>query len=503
MNKRMHKSWFNFRPLLLIFVFLMLGSLFGFFVTKHLVLSIIVLALIMSLTLVVAIINKKPKFFIIPVVSFLIAFSFFNFACLKFDRNLDIPETVSARIYSVDVKEKSCLVKADNCKIDGVKVSAYIYIYDTSGLYEGIEIGRKIEFNPKKAYKSDLNYGDVPNARMYKENLRMSFTVDIDNVKIGKLDKTFAEEIKSYVKTKLQDGLTTENVEIAYSALFGDKEFLNDNQYNAYRISGIAHLLAVSGLHVGIITSILYFILDRIRFKGWKRLFLVSAFLFVYAYICGFAVSVVRAMIMAIVLMLSKIFKEDYDTLSSISIAGIIIFLFNPLCVFDIGFQMSFACVFGIALFSTPIKNALMSIKFPEQVATAFAISLSTMIALMIIMAYYFKTLNIISLIANILLIPIFTIGFSIVFVISMLSFIPNICVVLYPVNYIFDFINVVAIALGSLPFANMRTIGIHFLGIIVYFVILFILSSICLAKPLNKAIISISLLAILVLLLV
>ena len=115
-----------------------------------------------------------------------------------------------------------------------------------------------------------------------------------------------------------------------------------------------------------------------------------------------------------------------------------------------------------------------------------------------------FNNFNAISLIANILLIPVFTIAFSIVFVVSLLSLIfSSITVILSPINYIFDFINVVATVLGNLKYANLTTIQFNFIVIPIYFILLFIISRICVARDKNKVIISLPILAIMLLFLI
>ena len=110
--------------------------------------------------------------------------------------------------------------------------------------------------------------------------------------------------------------------------------------------------------------------------------------------------------------------------------------------------------------------------------------SLSTTIAIVLIMAYYFKTLNIISILANVILIPIFTLAFIYIFVISILSlFIPCISYLLYPINYILNFINIIAIILGNLKISNFNTIEFNFIAIILYFILLVFVGRFCTAK--------------------
>ena len=202
---------------------------------------------------------------------------------------------------------------------------------------------------------------------------------------------------------------------------------------------------------------------------------------------------------MAIVLLLSNIVGEEYDSFFSISLAGIIIFATNTLCVFDVSFLMSFSCVLGIAMLYRPIYKALVKSKFNKKIASSVALSLSSTISLMMIMAYFFQTLNVISIVANLIIIPIFTITFSIVFIVSFVSLIiPHICFLLYPLNYVFDLISIIATMLGGLFFSNFNTIGFNYIGLVLYFVLLLVIGRFCTAKYVHRVIVTLPMVALL-----
>ena len=200
-------------------------------------------------------------------------------------------------------------------------------------------------------------------------------------------------------------------------------------------------------------------------------------------------------------MLLAPMFFREYDTLSSIALSGIIIYLINPLSAFDPGFLMSFACVIGIAILNKPITNALNHCKLPKWLVDSLSISASTMIALVFIMAHFFNTFNAISLIANLILIPIFTFAFVIVFIVSIISLVlPFVTIVLYPINYVFDFINIVATILGNLPISNFLTISFDYIAILLYMLLLLFISRICVANRRTKVILSLPTVALMVL---
>lgn len=508
MRSFIRERWFNYRPMCVILGFLVLGSLFACYVTQHTIITIISAVVIAILVVIISILKRKLQYFLVPLISFVIGVFGYYLAVYSFNKTTDEkPEYIQARIYSVSVPEDgSVRLRADSVLFDGEEenTNLTIYVYDNTNIFEGLEIGTVIRFIPSNVYKSDLFYSNTPNSYLYTNNLKYSVTVSMNNLAIIGQDLTLAETLREYIKENLGNGLTNENVEIAYSALFGDKALLSDSQYSAYRLSGVAHLLAVSGLHVSIIVGIIYWLLDKLKIKGWYKVLIVGVILFAYAYLCDFAVSVIRATIMALVMLIAPLMHREYDSLSSISFAGIIIFLINPLAIFDVSTIMSFSCVYGIALMYKPIYNVLSKTKISTKIAQSLAMSCSTTVALIFIMAYFFKTLNVISLFANIILIPIFTLAFMVVFVISLLSLIvPGITYLLVVINPIFDFINLIATVLGNLPIANFLTIELNYIVIFLYFAILLLISRICRAEYEHRIMMVLPIVALLVVCLV
>ncbi|HHX14394.1 MAG TPA: DUF4131 domain-containing protein [Clostridiales bacterium] len=133
-----------------------------------------------------------------------------------------------------------------------------------------------------------------------------------------------------------------------YGLLFGDKDLLADDLYETFRRNGTAHILAVSGLHVGIV----YLCLRRL-FAGRAariRFTAILLILLVYAWLCSFAPSVMRALLMIATHMVAELLHRRYDFLSGIALAGLIILLYNPYYLFHPGFQLSFLAVLTLAV---------------------------------------------------------------------------------------------------------------------------------------------------------
>ena len=128
------------------------------------------------------------------------------------------------------------------------------------------------------------------------------------------------------------------------------------------RRGGIAHIFAVSGLHVGALCSFCLLLFAKTplkRLSGLTRLLLLSALLFFYAGVCGFSASVIRALILCVFAYAAKLLWVKTDFLDMLGGAAICILLFSPSSLFEIGFQLSFSACLGIALLRMPVRKAL------------------------------------------------------------------------------------------------------------------------------------------------
>ena len=158
--KAMKERWFNYRPICLTFAFLLLGSLFAFYIESFLVFCLAISIVAFVLLLLLAIFKKKPKYVIVPVVAFLIGAGAYNLALLSFNnQQTEKPGLVSARIYQIDRPvDGRITIQADSVSFDdrNENTNIIVYVYDYDGLFEGVEIGAKIRFSPLKFYNNDL-----------------------------------------------------------------------------------------------------------------------------------------------------------------------------------------------------------------------------------------------------------------------------------------------------------------------------------------------------------
>lgn len=193
------------------------------------------------------------------------------------------------------------------------------------------------------------------------------------------------ENCRIYLSESLSENLKGKELAIAQALILGDKSLLDQEVKNSFTNTGVMHVLAVSGLHIGIIMQILMVVLGYFPkiISRKKALTLVLIVMWIYAFITGMSPSVVRAVFMFTVLVIAQLAGRQYSTMNALFFTGFSLCLADPFVLYDIGFQLSFLAMLGIFLFYKPIgslvyiKNKWLH-KVWEGTAIGFAAQLMT-----------------------------------------------------------------------------------------------------------------------------
>ena len=230
------------------------------------------------------------------------------------------------------------------------------------------------------------------------------------NKTFNQIDKLFDEITGGFVK----------------SILMGDKSNLDSEIKTFFSISGVAHILALSGLHIGIISGILSIFLNVFQINRLVKFLLFSILIILFTFLTGMQNATIRAGGMAIVFMFGFFLQRETNSLNIISIVVILSIIFFPSIIYSIGFQMSVLAVLGIFFFYPIFRNFFnKTIKLKNQTTRYFinsiSMTLSASIIVSPIIAMYFNLFSIISPLANLLIIPLFS--FALIFSIISLIF--------------------------------------------------------------------------------
>ncbi|MGN0233467.1 MAG: ComEC/Rec2 family competence protein [Bacteroidaceae bacterium] len=207
-----------------------------------------------------------------------------------------------------------------------------------------------------------------------------------------------------------ESGLQEESISLGSALLLGKREGITREMRQAYSESGAAHLLALSGLHLGILYGLLHLlIIRRIRFSQWRWFVLPLLLLFLWGYVMltGMPISLVRAAIMCTVVMIATLSQRATEPLHALALSAMGILLVSPSSLQSISFQLSFLAVFFIlAICSSPITTPSLTTRIQQSIFVSAAAWLGTAP----LAAYYFHTIPLLSIPLSLLLIPITTI---------------------------------------------------------------------------------------------
>ena len=227
------------------------------------------------------------------------------------------------------------------------------------------------------------------------------------------------------VREKMMDeyrkwGLTGEQVAVLSALTIGYKAELDEDLREKYAVAGISHVLALSGLHIGIVWMLLGFLLkplERSRWGRWLKWGVSTLMLWCFAFVAGLEASVVRAVIMCMLMELGRVSGGRALSLNTLGIAGFCMLLYNPFYLFDAGFQLSFVAVLSILMFY-PLVNRMV----PSEHRILrwgwgiVSVSVSAQWGTAPLVMYYFSNFSVYFLLANIvvsILVPmIIAVGF-------------------------------------------------------------------------------------------
>ncbi|MBO7527531.1 MAG: ComEC/Rec2 family competence protein [Clostridia bacterium] len=324
---------------------------------------------------------------------------------------------ISGRVMVAKNFDYNCSVVLDNVLIDGKSSGENILV--TVFNATEIQIGDTMSLIGKLKDVSLFTLKNF-NSYYYHNGIKHITSVDFTNISIIKSNNlTWAENVRLSVKELLINNMSETEASVCYASLFGDKSDIPNNVKTNFSISSQAHLLAVSGLHIGFLVAFISKLLSKTKIKKYAKVMVLIVILGFYCYLCSFASSVVRASIMFLILSFGGIIGRKYDRLNAWSVAGLCILLIRPMYVYDLGFLLSFACVFCIIVFMNPAKRLLLKMHVPEFLAFPLSVSISVQIGLLPILSMGYSKISLLGIIASVITVPFFEIIFIMLFVFS------------------------------------------------------------------------------------
>ena len=264
-------------------------------------------------------------------------------------------------------------------------------------------------------------------------------------------------------RAKLLDRLSESGVDgsvyaVVAAMTLGDKSQLTRELKDTYAVSGASHILALSGLHLGILYTLLSLLLSRRRWQVLSQVVIIVC-IWLFVFLVGMSASVVRSAVMFTVYALLSLGHRDKMSVNTLAFAAIVMLLLNPKSLFDAGFQMSFMAVLAILLFY-PLFESVWSQPFLfdhrifKWLWTMLAVSCAAQIGVAPLIAYYFGRFSNYFLLTNLVVVP----AATLILYLSLLVFlIPSLA---YLLIYIVEALNHLLSWIATLPGASIE--GLH-----------------------------------------
>ncbi len=469
-------------------LFFMIGIL-TFFSEQEFITSI-TLTLLLILLLLLRIFSIKRVLFL----TFIFYFGFFlTYLKVKSSDDLVALAPVNSEFYgqivsipnSTDTGKTKFFIQIKRIGKDNVNGKSIVTLSGDNEKLQKLNIGQFISFkgNLRQPFKStnpsQFDYSSyLKNFNVYS-TIYSDSDIKIYNKKtnfkwrfLSKLNDTRNSILKIHSKY-----LRSPNLEIMGGIVFGDDAVAPPDYIKSSFInSGLLHILAASGMNVGFIFSFWYVILRFLRVPYRLRVISGMFMIFLYTLMTGLGPSVIRAAFMLLFVLAGKLIDRDTHSISLLSFVAVLMLLYNPAYINDVSFQLSFFVTFGLLTTANIIATKLD--KIPNWIKIPILIPLTAQIWIAPIQMFYFNTLSIYSILANI-------ITASLVSIISFCGFISSLLVIIRPIaditcaifdffnNYLLNILVWISDFFSNLPYCIVQTTHPEIIQLILYYIML------------------------------
>lgn len=345
------------------------------------------------------------------------------------------------------------------------KLLEYGDLIEIKGEYSAPEVARNYKGFDYSQYLKTLNiYGTikVEESKIINKNQLSPILISINNIKEKMIDNA-------------NRNMPKRTANLLLGILIGERDNIQEDIIESFRTANLSHILAVSGAHTSyIILGITYLISKS---KTPKRIgYIITIInLLIFIIITGASYSVVRACIMAIVVIGAKICYRKENFFTSICISLIIILIQNPFAINDIGLKLSFMGTAGIVIFNKSITNFFIKLKIKQKIAEALSVTFSAQLMIMPITILNFNTISLTFFISNILASPLLGIiiifGFISIFISSILNPISKILFLI--LNIFLELLILVSKVTEKIPGSSILVKTPNILFAIVYYILI------------------------------
>lgn len=341
------------------------------------------------------------------------------FSKILSDNPKGVNSSVTGTVVKIRSKESGKEITIDKCTVmaDEKFSVQKLLIYANDNLQECHE-GDVIEARGKiSAFQNPMNKGEF-NPAVYYASLNIDAKLTAKEMHVVKKNTNRLLTAIFDIKDKMQKSflmiLPKEDAGVLMSMILGDKAELDSSINTLYQRSGIAHILAISGLHISLIGMTLYKFLRKLGIRFAESAVLSSVLIICYGIMTGNAVSAVRAFVMFAVNVFAQVLGRKYDMLTAASLAALLILFDMPLMLTNSGFLLSFGAVIGIVriypvfekILPKQEKNASLGKRVIKWIYSSLAVSVSISLTTVPVLLCSFYEFPLWSIVLNLIVIP-------------------------------------------------------------------------------------------------
>ena len=447
-------------PAVFALIVLIVGVLMGIYIgfTHIVCISIFILVFVCILLII-----KAKRFQLNELFSTCVLLIIYVLGIFRGYYSVETPKFIPSNCTQIDLRVNDIKDGNNSMRIAGTVLSAYDSIgvkleYDIvqdvlitiQGIDYSLVPGVIIRIPNKFSLVDNLRNPDEFDYKTYLNRQGIFFQAYINskNYEIVSISPTISNRINSLKmslnKLILTSKLSSDSKYFLSAILLGDKHNLNVETRNLFSNIGISHVLALSGLHVGIISLLVYFLLFPLDYIIDRRIrvFLSIALLIMYAILTGLSVSVVRATLLSSVCAIGFCLRRKISPINLLAFVAFVMIVINPQWIYDIGFQLSFLAVLFILIFAHKINPINRKKVILYNIMSLISVTISASMGTFMLSAYYFHVIPVMFLIPNLILIPIL----PILLFIGILAVITN----FHPIVYVYDLLYDILIKLFS-----------------------------------------------------
>ncbi|MBO5261124.1 MAG: DNA internalization-related competence protein ComEC/Rec2 [Coprococcus sp.] len=366
-------------------------------------------------------------------------------------------------LYSIYIRVKNIELYKERADFPANLYASYVgatkiiaYVKDVNGVRVGanISVSGKIE-RPKTA----TNPGAF-NARKFYAN--KGIYAIIKNGNVTYISESYNRishllyRVRRYAGSIIDSSFDESDASVIRAMLLGEKSGIDKDTKNLFQINGIAHILAISGMHIAILGMALYKILRRLTGANIPSGISAIVIIVLYGVMTGMASATCRAVIMMSIAIVGRIIGRSPDMLTSAGVAFVIQCAASPLIILDAGFLLSFSAVMGLAVIK-PLIEAVYNPK--SKIVKTLIVNISVTVATTPLIVYYYYQIPLYSIILNIIIVPFVSLILYLCIILVAAGVVSSFAAELFgmPVSFILYFYRLVCKLFYRLPYSNVN----------------------------------------------